>query len=50
MSATPHDLKRFRAPRPQRPWHEGPLYLVAMFGAAAFGYLVVVLLMSLAAK
>lgn len=47
MSALPDDLRRFRAPRTPRPWHEGPLYLVAMFGAAAFGYLVVILLLSL---
>ena len=47
MSALPHDLRRFRA---SRPWHDGPLYLLAMFGAAAFGYLVVILLMSLGAK
>lgn len=47
MSALPDDLRRFRAPRA---WHEGRLYLVAMFGATAFGYLVAVLLMSLGGK
>ena len=47
MSALPDDLRRFRAPRD---WHDGPLYLVACFGAAAFGYLVVILLMSLGGK
>ncbi len=44
MSALPDDLRRFRA---SRPWHDGPLYLVACFGAAAFGVLVALLLMSL---
>lgn len=47
MSSIPHDVKNYRA---VRPWHDGPLYLVAMFGAAAFGYLVVILLMSWVAK